>query len=192
VCSTIYTVPGEIEPLAAPGEPLDGWHLKTPEGHVYGRVSREVLDQWVAEGRVSDDCQIMQESEGNWQSASVIYPVLRPVVRGATLPAAHQQAVNDTIPSSAPQPAQRILNNHRGGMILALGIISWAIGCPIFGLMAWIMGNSDLREMERGAMDPQGMGLTQAGQIVGMIHVIIALFAIVIGLVGVIVLGMIR
>jgi hypothetical protein len=38
--------------------------------------------------------------------------------------------------------------------------------------MAWVMGSSDLREMRSGRMDPSGMGLTQAGQILGMIYAI--------------------
>jgi hypothetical protein len=67
---------------------------------------------------------------------------------------------------------------HRGGLILALGILSFLL-CGIFtAIPAWIMGSGDLKEMEAGAMDPSGRGLTQAGKILGMIHCILWLLAI--------------
>jgi len=43
---------------------------------------------------------------------------------------------------------------------------------------AWIMGRADLREMDAGAMDPEGRGLTQAGMIIGMIVSILFLLSI--------------
>jgi len=69
---------------------------------------------------------------------------------------------------------------HRGGLILALGILS-LVGCGIFtGLPAWLMGNGDMRAMDSGAMDPEGRSLTQAGKICGMITTILSLLAIVV------------
>ena len=35
--------------------------------------------------------------------------------------------------------------------------------------MAWVMGSNDLREMRSGRMDKSGEGLTQVGQLLGMI-----------------------
>ena len=58
---------------------------------------------------------------------------------------------------------------HRGVLILVLGILSFVF-CGIFtAIPAWIMGNNDLREMDAGAMDIAGRGLTNAGRILGMI-----------------------
>ncbi len=64
------------------------------------------------------------------------------------------------------------LNPHRGGVILALGILGLVV-CFICGIIAWIMGNNDLREMAAGTMDLSGRGLTQAGRICGIVSVII-------------------
>jgi len=58
---------------------------------------------------------------------------------------------------------------HRGGMILAFGIISIFFCNIIFGPMAWIMGNQDLAEMDAGRMDPSGRETTKAGKICGII-----------------------
>lgn len=66
---------------------------------------------------------------------------------------------------------------HRGGLILALGILGWVVCFP-FGIAAWVMGHNDLREMAAGRMDPQGEGLTRAGKIVGAIQCCLILVAI--------------
>ena len=39
---------------------------------------------------------------------------------------------------------------HRGTMILVFGILGLVI-CVIFGIVAWVMGNGDLKAMEHGA-----------------------------------------
>jgi hypothetical protein len=77
---------------------------------------------------------------------------------------------------------------HRGVLILVLGILSF-VGCSIFtAIPAWIMGNNDLKEMDAGAMDPSGRGLTNAGKILGMIACILAILGVVI-VVALLILG---
>jgi hypothetical protein len=66
---------------------------------------------------------------------------------------------------------------HRGAMILVFGILGIVI-CFIFGIVAWVMGNGDLREMAAGRMDPSGEGLTRAGKICGIIGVVLAIIGI--------------
>jgi hypothetical protein len=67
---------------------------------------------------------------------------------------------------------------HRGGMILAFGIIGLLICLP-FGIAAWVMGNNDLREIEAGRMDPAGTGLTRSGRILGIVACCFAIVGIV-------------
>jgi hypothetical protein len=61
---------------------------------------------------------------------------------------------------------------HRGTMILVLGILSLIICAPL-GIVAWVMGSGDLKEMAAGTMDPSGRGNTNAGKICGMIGTIL-------------------
>jgi len=75
---------------------------------------------------------------------------------------------------------------HRGTMVLVLGILSMVL-CVICGIIAWVMGNADLKEMDAGTMDPAGRGLTQAGKICGMVGCILNLVAIGIWIVFVVV-----
>jgi hypothetical protein len=66
--------------------------------------------------------------------------------------------------SGQPQP-------HRGSLILCLGILAWLF--PLVGLLAWLMGHNDLREMEAGRMDRAGYSLTNSGKMLGMIATIL-------------------
>ncbi len=67
-------------------------------------------------------------------------------------------------------PQVETLKPHRGTTVLVLGIIGIAC-CMICGIIAWVMGNNDLKEMDAGIMDPEGRGITQAGKICGMVSV---------------------
>lgn len=84
----------------------------------------------------------------------------------------------------APQP----LKPHRGTVVLVLGILG-IVPCFICGIIAWVMGANDLREMDEGLMDPSGRGTTQAGKICGMIGAILAIVGISIWLLMAILFG---
>jgi uncharacterized membrane protein YidH (DUF202 family) len=84
------------------------------------------------------------------------------------------------LPPTTGYPGQPGLQPHRGTVILVLGILGLVV-CVICGIIAWVMGNTDMREMREGRMDPSGMGLTNAGRICGMISVILLIVGIVLG-----------
>jgi hypothetical protein len=63
---------------------------------------------------------------------------------------------------------------HRGVLVLVMGILAIVFNvCFIPGVLAIIFGNQDLREMDAGAMDPTGRGMTQAGRICGIIGTVL-------------------
>jgi hypothetical protein len=57
----------------------------------------------------------------------------------------------------------------RGGIILALGIVSLLLFGPILGIPAWIMGRRDLKLIRNGEMDPRDKNLSQIGMTLGII-----------------------
>ena len=69
------------------------------------------------------------------------------------------------------------LKPHRGGMILAFGIVG-LLCCIIFAILAWVMGGGDLKEMAAGRMDRAGEGMTKAGWILGIIGVCLGILSI--------------
>jgi len=86
-------------------------------------------------------------------------------------------------PSASPlaEPRPAALRPHRGGAVLALGIVG-LVSCVICGIIAWVMGAKDLKEMAAGRMDRSGEGMTRAGMICGIISVILDLAVIAFGL----------
>jgi predicted Zn finger-like uncharacterized protein len=73
---------------------------------------------------------------------------------------------------------------HRGGTILAMGIISLCLFCApaigiALGIAAAVMAHNDLAKMHEGRMDPSGQGQTRTGQICGILGVIVTALALV-------------
>lgn len=75
------------------------------------------------------------------------------------------------------RPRRRAGRPHRGGAILALGILSLVVACFPIGIFAWVLSNHDLEAMRRGEMDREGEGITIAGRICGIVGTVF--FAIV-------------
>jgi predicted Zn finger-like uncharacterized protein len=91
-CQTVFIVPtpaaadhGAWQP-AETDAPVDAavaapatagqWHLKLPDGQTFGPISRQELDNWVTEGRVTNESQLLQDGNPQWQWADEVYPSL--------------------------------------------------------------------------------------------------------------------
>ncbi|NIM04438.1 MAG: hypothetical protein GTO55_00915 [Armatimonadetes bacterium] len=98
-----------------------------------------------------------------------------------------------SLPEGGAQIPQAPMKAHRGTAILVLGIVAlvFCFICTLVTLVcaiiAWVMGNNDLREMDQGLMDPSGRGMTSAGRICGIIAIPLG---IVMTIVSIIVGGM--
>lgn len=163
------------EPPPTNTEGAPSWLLQTPEGHTYGPVTKAELDRWTQEGRVNYDCQIKESDQSVWQPANVVYPQLAP---SSTTGNPFRAPVNDDSRQHTTQSIRTYQENHRGGLILAFGILSFVVQCPLFGILAWIMGSGDLNKINSGQMDPEGRSLTQAGMILGIISTCIFLLVL--------------
>jgi len=202
ICGTIYTVAASAvresantasapisddEPTgsARSNDNLDTgrrWNMRTPEGQTYGPADRPELDTWLAEGRITADCELRDESTQIWQAADQVYPALRssmaPTGRQsvtAVSTSSYSPVTNRPTVTPRTSAPRTVTRPHRAGLVLALGIVGFVLGtmipiCPICSIMAWVMGTSDLNEMRAGRMDSSGMSMTQAGQVLGMIY----------------------
>ena len=151
-------------------------------GQRYGPVSDEDIRQWYAQGRVKPTDYVWSEGMANWTQAGSVFGAAAGVgPAGAATPAA-------TPPGYAPSPypagGTQYLKPHRGTAVLVLGILSLVVGCVgmILGIIAWTMGNTDLREMAAGTMDPSGESNTKAGRICGIIGTCLGIVGLVIGI----------
>lgn len=91
-----------------------------------------------------------------------------------------------------------IVRPHRGTTVLTLGILGivFTLLCGfgwILGIIAWVLGNADLKAMAAGQMDPSGEGNTNAGKICGIVSVALAVLGLIIYIVfailGIAILG---
>ena len=64
-------------PSNAPA-PLEhgSWYVKTTEGELYGPIEHEALREWVDEGRLDHQCQVLCADWKRWQWADQLFPEL--------------------------------------------------------------------------------------------------------------------
>jgi len=187
--------PASAEPAAtAPADrPVTNWHVRTPEGPIYGPIGWDEVLAWAAEGRIAADCELAESGQGPWRSAVELIPHLPPSntqpVAGPAAPTAYPwtPALAGPVGSAYAPAGGGYVAPHRGGLVLVLGLLG-LFSCPVFSFIAWIMGSHDLREMRSGRMDRSGESLTMAGMILGMILSLLWMVA-AIGLLGLIVIA---
>jgi len=181
---------------SAASQPKPGgrWTLKTPDGLTFGPVPRSELDAWLNQGRITPQSQLQQEGSSQWLWAGQVYPQLgSPPASGfpspgsaagnpfADRPQAPGPSPYAPTPGGAynwPTTGYRFQEQHRGGSILAMGIVS-IFCCEVIAIVAIVMAIIDLQKMSAGTMDPSGRGLTIAGLVCACIKLLLSLGYIV-------------
>lgn len=149
-------------------EAADQYWMRAADGTEYGPVDRQKLHRWFEEGRVAENYQIRQGAVGAWMSPAAF--------RNPTATASNSNPYAST---SQPRMGAASQVRHypkpdQSGLILAMGILSFFV-CGIFGVIAWVMGNTALKDIQAGQVDPTNRGLTQVGYYLGMVNVILHL-----------------
>ncbi len=142
------------------------WHCMI-KGQQYGPVSDADIRQWITEGRLQASDYVWREGMAEWR------PAAETELMGGTEAAGFGGAGVGPAPRYAGGHTG-YMKSHRAGAVLALGIIG-LVACFICGIIAWVMGSNDLKEMDAGRMDPSGRDMTNAGKICGMISTILAI-----------------
>ena len=110
-CTGVIEVPAG-EPAAEPqSSESDQWHVKTGDGDQYGPVSKSELDEWVADGRIDNQDQLLQEGTDQWRWANEVYPDLGGGQEGPPVvePAANEPpAEPDSTPATDPLAEEAI------------------------------------------------------------------------------------
>ena len=86
--------------------------------------------------------------------------------------------MNEETESEANTPPS--LQPHRGTLILVLGILTLVLGCFPLGIVAFVMGKSDMEKMDRGIMDPEGRNHTSIGKILGIVGFFVSLIVTIV------------
>lgn len=72
---------------------------------------------------------------------------------------------------------ERTYKAHHGILVLCLGLLGLIVCQPV-GIVAWVIGNSDLKQISAGTMNPKGKALVQIGKILGIIAVVLLVIGI--------------
>lgn len=145
----------------------DQFWMRATDGADYGPVIRTDLMRWFTEGRVGVGYQIRQGENGPWQPADVFRPVVQ-----TTNP--YSEVSGQEAPQAQAVPTQTFVRSDQSGIILTMGILGFVL-CPIFGLIAWIMGSSALKDIQAGRADPRSKDMVQVGYYLGMASMLLAL-----------------
>lgn len=164
-------ISGEKEPRFQIDEESDRWLMQTQEGAIYGPVSRFDLDQWESEGRLSAVCLVQRAGQSHWQSALILYPHLAgasPAPVTSKNPPRDPRAHVGTNRRVAPGPM--IQRGNNGPAVLAMGILGVIMfAFPVFAMIAWAMGASEMRAIQRGEARSEGQLLVKIGHILGLV-----------------------
>lgn len=192
-CGHIYTIP-TTDTYATPGDaastgagyqpfsagasdsqqPPEGsqYWMKAVDGPEYGPVDQPTLLRWFHEGRVGPGYQIRQSQYGNWQPADLFRPTFQ------TEPAySEDTSANPYSPVDTSAGMYRYPKPDQGVLILVMGILGF-VCCPIFGVVAWVMGHTALNDIQAGRVDPNSKGLVQAGYYIGIASVLLNLLCV--------------
>lgn len=74
-CQHVSSV-AEVSGTRRQQESAESWWAKTDDGQQYGPMPRGQLDEWVDEGRVTADWQVLRDGGDQWQWANDVYPQL--------------------------------------------------------------------------------------------------------------------
>ncbi len=124
-------------------------------------------------------------SDGGIQAEPPLFTPTRPMADAGSSSETRNREQDDYRRDDRPMARRSDLMPHRGTLILTLGIISIFIARPIFGSIAWVLGNVDLKAMKEGRMDPSGEAQTRAGRMIGKVIVIIQIVLFALLIVGV-------
>jgi|GEM_PF-2341399 serine/threonine protein kinase len=134
----VVFMPAPVDLTPAPVEDLFSpiWYLRTPDGQEYGPVSKQELDQWVAEGRVGNDYFVRRADWPDWQDAGSVFGQL----------AQPGAALQPPAPSASPEPTRP--NGNMVGKTKKTALYGQILGAIVGGLLGTfleIRGAANLR-----------------------------------------------
>lgn len=144
--------------------------MRATDGVEYGPADSATLSRWFAEGRVGPSYQIRAGEQGIWQPAATFR---RPGSPNLDTSAPNNPFAAQSTSGSPLSSGQTYPKVDQSGLVLAMGILTWIGFCPIFGIIAWVIGGQALKDMQQGTADPTTRGLVQVGYYLGMINVIL-------------------
>ena len=148
------------------------------------RWSHEQVLRWCEQGFAEPS---LQSAPVPAQVATIAAPAPVPVLVPVLVPAPVRSSVAPALelrPAAAvarPEPTTASARGkHRGWLLIPMGFLGF--GCLPFGLIAWWMARSDLRQIDEGTLDPAGRRPTEWGRNLGLAGSVFFVAMMIIGL----------
>lgn len=170
------------------------WRVRLSDGREYGPVSRQELDSWYQQDRLTADAHVQQEGHESWLPATTLYPALsRPAVYpaapssnpfGKDLPTGANPFSDTATPqggfanpyaspygaSSYGATSTPYLPPNRGTMVLVLSLIGFFV-CCFLNIAAIYIALEDKKQIAAGRMSRENEGLLTAGIIISALPI---------------------
>jgi hypothetical protein len=179
-CQNVYTVPPQSTvssagyERAAPQAPAEQtWQMKTPEGLVFGPVSKEELDRWRDQGRITHQAQLLPAGGQQWLWATEVYPEIARAEPMTPVPAPGARTAGGMALENLPHSYYASgIEPPRGALVLVLSILGFTTACAVPSIIAVVLGWWDLKLMKAGKMDPAGRTQTIIGIVLGCVWIV--------------------
>ncbi len=146
--------------------------MRAVDGTEYGPVDQQTLQRWFREGRVGPGYQVRQSRYDNWRPAEEFRTAAQRPSANPFAQAPHDS--NPYQPVAAGVPGQTYLQADQGVFVLVMGLLG-ILCCPVFGLVAWVVGHQALNSIQAGLANPNSKGLVQIGYYLGIASVVMFL-----------------
>ena len=151
------------------------WLLKTPDGKIYGPVTRQTLDEWSNQGRVSTECYLKQNEETQWQKAEVLMPHV------AEMNVIRTPASSVSTEANEPHTTRRLTfglsdeprSNH-AVWILSCALLGFFSEQALFSLIAVVWGLVELKAKPEETVEKRQSAMIIWALIIAAISLVMA------------------
>ncbi len=173
---TANTTPSSAGPVATSGNETRSaggppqWLFRSENGHIYGPIGKAELQQWANEGRVSRSCHLqLVGGDGRWESAAGWIGTSTLHIDDTTPyePSVHYAYGRSNHVNQTQTVPMQSMRRSRGTLVMVFAILG--IGCPVFSMMAAIIGYLDLQAMREFRMESSGRNLTSFAMGLGIL-----------------------
>lgn len=139
VGSDVHSVAARSRTMA-PTAAGEAWYLRIATGEQFGPATAEVLQRWMAEGRVAQDSLVWREGWAEWRAADQVFRSRDSQPIGSDFEidprwlmpagAARESAPGESLLDDGPGAAERIRSKHYQKTVIIILIAAIAILLP--------------------------------------------------------------
>jgi len=116
-------VPSDVLPPAIDQSLPDTWYVRPVSGEQYGPANTELMQSWVAEGRVAEDSWVWRTGWDNWKIAHEIFELLKATPTTAPEVPIDQHQPEDSFSPKLQKPRPNSRQERAKRITVALGTL---------------------------------------------------------------------